>query len=286
MKRLSILGAAVVFLFVSYAMMNLSTGNAQKKPGGNGGFAVVELFTSEGCSSCPPADAAVATLLNDYTSNVYVLGFHVDYWNRLGWKDEYSSSEYSKRQQQYSNALHLRGVYTPQAIVNGRTEFTGSDTRRLHAAVEDGLKGGDTPRIELSAKTADDRSVNVSYKLDAPFNGSLNIALVQLHAQSDVRSGENTGKQLHHVNVVRGFMSTAVREAKGEVTLTVPEGLAAKNCKIIAYLQDAGSWKITGAASADIERQRGISSTAATIFNNRIYFREYLDIFAAIYSGI
>jgi hypothetical protein len=85
------------------------------------GFAVVELFTSEGCSSCPPADDLVAKIQKENNDQpVYILAFHVDYWNNLGWKDSFSSSAFSKRQNQYADWLNLRSVYTPQVIVNGR----------------------------------------------------------------------------------------------------------------------------------------------------------------------
>src|SRR5476649_2001101 len=94
----------------------------------NKGFAVIELFTSEGCSSCPPADALVAKVQKESADKpVYILAFHVDYWNRLGWKDAFSSAEYSYRQSQYARWLKLSSVYTPQIVVNGHTEFVGSE---------------------------------------------------------------------------------------------------------------------------------------------------------------
>src|ERR1700744_6104626 len=96
------------------------------------GFAVIELFTSEGCSSCPPADALVARVQKESNDKpVYILAFHVDYWNRLGWKDVFSSAEYSERQNQYARWLKLSSVYTPQIVVNGRTEFVGSEEANL-----------------------------------------------------------------------------------------------------------------------------------------------------------
>src|SRR3954452_12119017 len=95
---------SLFFVLASFASVNCSD---KMKDTTLNGFAVVELFTSEGCSSCPPADAAVAKLLNDYKENVYVLGFHVDYWNYLGWKDNFSNAAYSARQQQYGHTFQL-----------------------------------------------------------------------------------------------------------------------------------------------------------------------------------
>src|SRR6187402_1594915 len=93
----------------------------------NNGFAVVELYTSEGCSSCPPADELVSKIQKESNGQpVYILAFHVDYWNRLGWKDVFGDAAYSKRQNDYAQYLKLPSVYTPQIVVNGKKEFVGS----------------------------------------------------------------------------------------------------------------------------------------------------------------
>jgi len=176
----------------------------------------------------------------------------VDYWNSLGWKDVYSNADYSKRQQQYGNIFQLNSVYTPQAIVNGETEFTGSNTGKLHEAVENALSVAASTNIEVSAKTTD-KVVNISYHLSASSSNVLNIALVQLHAQSNVQKGENSGKLLHHVNVVRAFKTVTAQTPQGTIMLQLPAGVTAKDCKIIAYLQDAQAYKITAATAADIE---------------------------------
>ena len=89
-------------------------------------FAIIELFTSEGCSSCPAADKTVAKLAQEFAGKVYILGFHVDYWNYLGWKDAFSDSKYSERQKEYAAVFKLDGVYTPQVVVNGSRELIGS----------------------------------------------------------------------------------------------------------------------------------------------------------------
>src|SRR5258705_10125837 len=114
------------------------------------GFALVELFTSEGCSSCPPADEAVGRL-NGWKKNVYILSFHVDYWNYLGWKDLFSSSAYSNRQQNYGNLFHLSSIYTPQIVVNGSVQFVGNDEARLRSTIENDLKA--MPKTEFQIKT-------------------------------------------------------------------------------------------------------------------------------------
>lgn len=215
------------------------------------GFAVVELFTSEGCSSCPPADEAVADLAKDYTSNVYVLGFHVDYWNYLGWKDEFSMADYSGRQQDYASAMNLSSIYTPQVIVNGRTEFTGSDKRKLYASVEKELSSDNNMMIELSAKAANLKDIQVSYKTNADNKSVLRIALIQLQASSAVKRGENKGKILHHSNVVRNFKTVA--DNAGSISIALPEGLSAKDCKVIAFIQNKRNMQIVSANECSIQ---------------------------------
>ena len=101
------------------------------------GFAVVELFTSEGCSSCPPADALVAKVQKESAGKpVYILAYHVDYWNRLGWKDAFSDAAYSARQKQYSHWIKGAEIYTPQAVINGRKEFVGSQEGTLRSTIK------------------------------------------------------------------------------------------------------------------------------------------------------
>jgi hypothetical protein len=218
------------------------------------GFAVVELFTSEGCSSCPPADAVAAKLSQEYKDNVYLLGFHVDYWDRLGWKDAFSSAEYSKRQYHYGQIFHLNSVYTPQIIVNGKEEFVGSNQNRLRDAITQELKNSSTTNIQLTAKNTTNKIVTISYKVNTTPNTVLNIALIQLDAQSNVKRGENEGRTLHHVNVVREFKTISVsKDLKGNVDIILPEALSPKDCRVIAYLQKNNSWQVISAAEAGIQ---------------------------------
>jgi hypothetical protein len=252
MKK-SLIGLPFISLLV-FMLVSFGFSNPKKKKMGNPilnkGFAVVELFTSEGCSSCPPADDAVAELAKDYSSNVFVLGFHVDYWNYLGWKDEFSLADYSARQQDYAAVLHLSSIYTPQVIVNGKTEFTGSDRAKLRASVEQELNNNNNTVIELGAKASGPKNILVEYKTNADNKSIVRIALVQLQTNSAVKRGENKGKLLHHVDVVRNF-KTAV-SAAGSTSISLPEGLLARDCKIIAFIQNKADMHITGAGECAI----------------------------------
>jgi len=146
------------------------------------GFAVIELFTSEGCSSCPPADEALAQINAEFGTNVFALSFHVDYWDYLGWKDEFSNPMYSQRQQQYASVFKLESIYTPQVIVNGQKEFVGSDKTLLNKTITESLKATQNKEINIKASSDEHKNVIVNYETTADDKMVLNIAFVQLHA--------------------------------------------------------------------------------------------------------
>ena len=217
------------------------------------GFAVVELFTSEGCSSCPAADEAVIDIANRYKTNVFILGFHVDYWNYLGWKDAFSNAGYSERQKQYASAFSLNSIYTPQIVVNGETEFVGSDKSKLQKTIEKELSNNTNSSIGITARETDEKKISVNIKTGNQSNTKINIALLQLKAQSNVAGGENQGRQLRHINIVRDFKTTDATGKQTSVILALPTGLLKKNCSVIAFLQDKSTLHIIGAASIIIE---------------------------------
>jgi hypothetical protein len=221
------------------------------KPGPADSFAIIELFTSEGCSSCPPADAAMAAVIKQYPANVFVLGYHVDYWDRLGWKDAFSNAAWTDRQSSYAAALHLNSIYTPQAIVNGRTEFIGSNEAMLYASIRRELDHPAANTITITATSKDAATIAVSYNTNQTGKATLNMALVQLHATTVVKRGENQGKYLTHVNIVRDFKKT--RDASGTINLQLPAGLSPADCQVIAFLQDKPGTAITAAARTTIE---------------------------------
>jgi hypothetical protein len=222
-------------------------GNPLKPARASRGFAVVELFTSEGCSSCPAADELVAALDKEHHANVFLLSYHVDYWNRLGWKDVYSDAAYTNRQKRYASAFRLNSLYTPQVVINGKTEFTGSNKIKLHTSVDRELKTETPGEIQLDAKSLDGKTIVASGKANG--KGVLHIALVQKQAETAVSGGENRGKNLQHVNVVRDLKTIAATQGGfNNVSLRIPAGLSLKDIKVIAFLQDETDLHITAAA--------------------------------------
>jgi hypothetical protein len=162
---------------------------------------VVELFTSEGCSSCPPADALLAELAT--RPNVLALSFHVDYWDRLGWKDPFSSAAATARQQHYARLLGVSTVYTPQIVVDGRWEAVGSDRTAVERALA--AAGGEPATVAMTL-VLDHGQAEITVGRDGDAAGA-SVALIGFdrHRVDTVERGENAGRILSHADVVRGF---------------------------------------------------------------------------------
>jgi hypothetical protein len=242
--------ATIILLGLSFMVISFFKRSESKS---GQGFAVVELFTSEGCSSCPPADEAVAEISKQNKSNVFILGYHVDYWNYLGWKDAFSNSAYSNRQKQYASLLKLNSVYTPQIIVNGKTEFVGSDKNKLQQTITKELNSEMIKPFDISAKSNDDKTVVVNFKSSLQANEIINVALVQLQAQSDVKRGENNGRQLHHINIVRDLKMIDASNKQSSVNFILPDGLSKKDFKIIIFSQNKNNLQIDNAGEIAIQ---------------------------------
>lgn len=209
----------------------------------NSGFVLIELYTSEGCSSCPSAEQLMPQLQKMYPSTLFVLEFHVDYWNHLGWKDPYSKAEFSNRQGSYSDIFGKNTVYTPQAIVNGKEHTVGSDKTKIRRLIQQELLQPKTDKvIELSLKKIGD-AVAVRYNTSLDKNEIINIALVQKTASTSVHRGENAGKKLVHHNIVRAF--TEKHTAKDKILFNIPEGLSSEDCYVVGYIQRKDNLNIT-----------------------------------------
>lgn len=171
---------------------------------------LVELFTSEGCSSCPPADALLSRLGRTQPvrgADIIALEEHVDYWDRLGWKDPFSSEAATARQSEYGEAFGGRQVYTPQMIVDGRAEFVGSSDAAALRAIR-AASQAPKPGIQLSWDAGDSLAIHVEPLANAPAGDGAQLFLVvaenMLH--SDVKHGENAGRALEHNGVVRQLL--------------------------------------------------------------------------------
>ena len=246
---ISIAAAGIIGLgFIS--KMNKPSGTASKKinlvAGTYAPVALLELFTSEGCSSCPPADNLLPQLAK-LDSGVIALSFHVDYWNRLGWTDPFSKSEFSERQREYSRQFSLESIYTPQLVVNGEYEFVGSSRGKAEETIKKVLKEKTLVRINIDNVTINENKLNFIVHAEGDWKKTdLVAALVQKNAMMNVKAGENSGAKLSHTNVVRYFKKQAAAEKTG-FELEIPAGLDANNWQLIVFAQQKSDLKITGA---------------------------------------
>lgn len=224
---------------------SLMTGQPTAQPASFGTTtAVLELFTSQGCSSCPSADALLAELYEEY-DDLITLSFHVDYWNYLGWADPFSSPYFSARQTDYSGALKAR-TYTPQLVVNGRREMIGSRKAEVRQATRQALKSGLSLTPSFT-RTIVGKEVMIDYTLpDISLGCRVTALLVQPEATSAIKRGENRGRDLHHVNVVRAMVHGPAT-AKGTLNLAAPEGYDPATGKVVVLVQHEATLEIVGA---------------------------------------
>lgn len=221
---------------------------------------LLELFTSEGCSSCPPADRLLAGLDEKQPvpgAELIVLSEHVDYWNQLGWKDPFSSPVFSARQQEYTDRFHMDGVYTPQLIVDGASGFVGSDSGGAESAIRKAIREEKAP-MAISHVSRDGARITAQIELpqaqQALQTGKvvLYLAVADNRVESHVGRGENAGRSLTHVAVVRAFDRVGVVEPGAgarDVTISVPSGAGASGLRLVAFLQDSQSGRVVGVAA-------------------------------------
>jgi hypothetical protein len=216
---------------------------------------LVELFTSEGCSSCPPADALLKQVNGSRTSGgqlVVGISEHVTYWNSLGWSDPFSSPVYTERQNAYSERFHLEGVYTPQMVINGAEQIVGSDRAALLHAVEkeDAESSRMSLRILSLSVAQNTLTVNFSTNGEIPPHGADLIAVLADDSdRSSVLHGENSGRMLAHVAVARSITRVARVQAAGERTVQVPIPASFQNTQghhLILFAQTPGNGRVLG----------------------------------------
>lgn len=213
------------------------------------GIVVVELFTSEGCSSCPPADKLLSSIVanNHDEVEVIALSFHVDYWDYIGWKDPYAKRDYTIRQRAYARKFGLNTIYTPQMIVNGKHEFVGSSRSEWNKAYTNERQTDPSVELEISIVSKSSTSVTFSVKSKQSTNSQINVAVVEKNLAQDVKRGENRGRRLSHDNVVRSFDTRSFDGKENTFTLQLPDGLKGQDASLIVYSQSADNWQINGA---------------------------------------
>jgi hypothetical protein len=258
--RLALIGILAVTFLGGLLLPRLEavgrgTNGAQRTP------VLVELFTSEGCSDCPPADALLEKLDRSQPvrgAEAIVLSEHVDYWNDIGWRDPYSSHEYSVRQSALAGHFGLGSVYTPQMVVDGRIELVGSDERGAIQAIENAAKAEKIPVSLTSILLEGNKTVTLHVKT-GPLPASIGaesanvfVAVVDDSDESHVSRGENAGRTLKHVAVVRTLARVGTVDKAAEFSDDVRINLASgnsRNMRLVAFVQDETAGRIWGVGS-------------------------------------
>ncbi len=212
--------------------------------GGNRLPVLVELFTSEGCSSCPPADLLLEKLDQKQPLPVVVLSEHVDYWNSSSWSDPYSSPLFSSRQQSYARRFGLQSTYMPQMIVDGAAEFVGSDWRRAEPAIASAAKQ-EKVNVRIT-KTATGVRIEVD-PLSSRRTADVYFAIAADSGTSDVAGGENRGRRLHHVAIVRRLDKVGSVNSREGFAKDLPV-TASGAMRLVAFVQESGAGRVWGTA--------------------------------------
>jgi len=228
---------------------------------------LVELFTSEGCSDCPPADVLLERLIaspNIAGVEVVGLGQHVDYWDRLGWKDRFSSAALTNRQQVYGVRFNLDSVYTPQMIVDGRAQLVGSDAAAARRAIEQAAAAPHgRVRIEVDSGTGGPKTVALHVIADSlPSLGrgdraDVIVAITEDRLRTEVKRGENHGRTLTHAAVVRSMTTIGRTAVEGPTTastaIPIGDDWQRDQLKVVAFVQDPRGRAILASASRPLQ---------------------------------
>ena len=230
---------------------------------------LVELFTSQGCSSCPAADEVLSRLASQQpfqNAEIIVLSEHVDYWNQLGWRDPYSDHQYTLRQQEYSTLFKQRGVYTPQMVINGRVELIGSDERLARREIQRATAVESNPaNVHIEIKEINKKNVAI-FALTVDHLPQLNendvpqvwLAITESGIATPVQAGENSGRTLKHVGVVRTLVQATEmkRDASGYSALakvTLQPSWNRKQLRAVLFVQEKNAKRVLGATSVPLE---------------------------------
>jgi len=235
---------------VAALALALHGAGAQTATAGDSRPVVVELFTSQGCSSCPPADELLAELAKD--PGVLALSFHVDYWDYIGWKDPFAAAQFTERQRDYAAKLGLRYVYTPQIVIDGRHDVVGSKRRQVTDAIEEASRSAPVVKVTLEAENGGRALLSAG----AAPEGGATVWLVTFDDahRTEVARGENGGRQLANFNVVRELRPLGTWTGEAE-TYPLDFATARENghggCAVL--VQQGRGGPIIGAAMIDLD---------------------------------
>jgi len=209
---------------------------------------IVELFTSQGCSSCPPADAYFKALKDQ--PDVVALSYHVDYWDYLGWRDTLGSPECSQRQYDYAKSRGDKNVYTPQTIINGGGHFVGSQRARVSSGIDVARSETETNWVDMEM-THNNTDISISIPTGNPISeATLWLMAFTPHVSTEIKKGENAGHTVDYFNVVRKMVPAGMWHGEA-AKIVLPKGsVVPESCKgWVALLQEGTVGRVIGAVT-------------------------------------
>jgi len=256
-------GGILCFVMTSVMAAPSSAAAADTPVGAAGAPVLVELFTSEGCSSCPPADALLGKLDAPQAipgARAIVLSEHVDYWDHDGWKDAYSSAAFTERQVEYEQRFGVKGPYTPQMVIDGAAQLNGSEAFDVGRAIQTAASHAKVPVRISGVSVADGKTLRVHLAVDAlpadfkTRKADVLVALALDHVETHVGNGENKGRDIRHVAVAESINKVGTVE-KGkpferDVTVKIKAGSDPGNLRVVAFVQGGDEGEVVGAAES------------------------------------
>ena len=214
---------------------------------------VLELFTSQGCSSCPPADVLLNRARDQYQNKVFALSYHVDYWNYIGWEDPFSSKAFTTKQSFYNRKLGYRGNYTPEIVVNGQEHFVGSNANKMNGVIEHYGSISAQNDIHISGLTRTEDTLEFNFKVDGDVHDKILRAVLVLDERTTVvKRGENRNRTLTNSNIVILENYFEAKEKMGTYTLEIPRMVEPKENLTLMLFVETNGMEITGAVKKKV----------------------------------
>ena len=214
---------------------------------------VLELFTSQGCSSCPPADALLYNVKQEFPSDVFALSYHVDYWDYIGWKDPFAKSVYTQKQRAYGEKFRSNSIYTPQMVINGREHFVGSNRVELYSKIDAYKTHSAENTIKIINTDVTNGTVAFSYvatgKID---HRMLRVVLVIDERVTQVKRGENRNRILKNSNIVVQEKYIELKQSRGESSIQIPDIVSKDDGLTLMLLVEKADLEITGAVKREV----------------------------------
>ncbi|MCL6266271.1 DUF1223 domain-containing protein [Flagellimonas myxillae] len=209
---------------------------------------VLELFTSQGCSSCPPADWLLDKVKTQFPDEVFALSYHVDYWNYIGWEDPFSKAEYTDKQSSYTKKFNHYTDYTPQLVVNGREHFVGSDALKLYASINKYAAENPSNKVRLKNVQSTTSEVKFDYAVSGQIEDKkLRVVLVLEERTTQVKRGENRNRALKNSNIVISEKYIPLEVKNGRATLPKPPVVVSSDKMSVMAIVEADNMDITAA---------------------------------------